>query len=48
FGVPTAPDGANVFNPAFDVTPASLITAIVSDRAVHRPPFDFSHSRGSR
>jgi methylthioribose-1-phosphate isomerase len=45
FGVPTAPAEADVFNPAFDVTPASLITAIVSDRAVHRPPFDFSHTR---
>jgi methylthioribose-1-phosphate isomerase len=45
FGVPTAPVEANVFNPAFDVTPANLVTAIVSDRAVHRPPFDFSHNR---
>jgi methylthioribose-1-phosphate isomerase len=45
FGAPTAPAGVNVFNPAFDVTPANLVTAIVSDRAVHRPPFDFSHSR---
>ncbi|HEX8943366.1 MAG TPA: S-methyl-5-thioribose-1-phosphate isomerase [Gemmatimonadaceae bacterium] len=45
FGVPTAPADVDVFNPAFDVTPASLITAIVSDRAVHRPPFDFSHTR---
>jgi methylthioribose-1-phosphate isomerase len=45
FGAPTAPAGVNVFNPAFDVTPANLVSAIVSDRAVHRPPFDFSHSR---
>ena len=45
FGVPTAPADVDVFNPAFDVTPASLITAVVSDRAVHRPPFDFSHTR---
>jgi methylthioribose-1-phosphate isomerase len=39
-------DGASrdiaAWNPAFDVTPAALITAIVSDRGVHRPPFDFS------
>lgn len=27
-------------NPAFDVTPAALITAIVTERGVHRPPFD--------
>jgi len=43
FGPLTAPAAAGVFNPAFDVTPASLITAIVSDRTVHHPPFDFSH-----
>jgi methylthioribose-1-phosphate isomerase len=41
FGAATAPDGVAVYNPAFDVTPAALITAIVSDRGVHRPPFDF-------
>jgi methylthioribose-1-phosphate isomerase len=35
------PEGVPVENPAFDVTPASLITAIISDRGVHRPPFDF-------
>jgi methylthioribose-1-phosphate isomerase len=43
FGVLTAPADAHVFNPAFDVTPAALITAIVSDRVVNYPPFDFSH-----
>jgi methylthioribose-1-phosphate isomerase len=42
FGVATAPAGVAVYNPAFDVTPAALITAIVSDRGVHRPPWDFS------
>jgi methylthioribose-1-phosphate isomerase len=26
-------------NPAFDVTPAALITAIVTERGVHRPPY---------
>jgi methylthioribose-1-phosphate isomerase len=45
FGVLTAPPDARVFNPAFDVTPAALIAAIVSDRAVYRAPFDFSDSR---
>ena len=42
FGALTAAEEAQVHNPAFDVTPAALITAIVSDRAVHRPPYDFS------
>ncbi len=35
-GVRTAPAGARTLNPAFDVTPASLITAIVTDRRVIR------------
>ena len=42
FGALTAPSNVDVYNPAFDVTPADLITAIVSDRGVHRPPYDFS------
>ena len=37
-----APDGARIHNPAFDVTPAELITAIISDRGVHRPPYRFT------
>ena len=45
FGVATAPDDAVVHNPAFDVTPHELVTAIVSDRGVHRPPYEFG-SRG--
>lgn len=35
----TAPDGVEGFNPAFDVTPAELVTAIVTDQGVLRPPF---------
>jgi methylthioribose-1-phosphate isomerase len=31
-----------VRNPAFDVTPAAYITAIVTERGVHRPPYDKS------
>lgn len=42
FGKATAPDGVSIYNPAFDVTPASLISAIVSDRGVHEPPFHFA------
>ena len=41
FGPLTAADAARIHNPAFDVTPAALITAIVSDRGVHRAPHDF-------
>ncbi len=40
----TVPTGVPVENPAFDVTPAELITAIISDRGVHRPVFDFDHA----
>jgi methylthioribose-1-phosphate isomerase len=34
FGTRTAPAGVDVFNPAFDVTPAELITAIITERGV--------------
>jgi methylthioribose-1-phosphate isomerase len=37
FGRPTAPEGVAVYNPAFDVTPAGLITAIICERGVIRP-----------
>lgn len=39
-GVRIAPEGARVINPAFDVTPASNITAIVTEEGVIRPPFE--------
>ena len=32
-----APEGIGVYNPAFDVTPAELITAIVCEKGVIRP-----------
>ena len=35
-GVATAPDGTDAANPAFDVTPAELITAVVTDQRVVR------------
>jgi len=38
--VPTAPEGIPVWNPAFDVTPHDLITAIVTEAGILRPPFD--------
>jgi methylthioribose-1-phosphate isomerase len=34
-----APAGVEVFNPAFDVTPHELITAIITEHGVLRPPF---------
>ena len=34
------PDDVAVWNPAFDVTPAALITAIICDAGVLRPPFE--------
>src|SRR5438270_483435 len=37
----TAPEESPVYNPAFDVTPAALIAAIVTDRGVYRPPYRF-------
>src|SRR5580692_12748570 len=42
FGVPVAPDGIAVQNPAFDVTPARYITAIVCEHGVARPPYEES------
>ncbi len=41
FGRATVPEGVEVENPAFDVIPAELITAIVTDGGVHRAPYDF-------
>lgn len=35
-----APDGAVVWNPAFDVTPARLVTAIITDAGVALPPYE--------
>ena len=38
FGCVTVPEGAEVYNPAFDVTPAANVTAIITERGVLRPP----------
>ena len=37
FGQQTVPDGVKVYNPAFDVTPAPLITAIVTEKGLIEP-----------
>ncbi len=34
-----APKGVNVFNPAFDVTPAELVSAIITERGIAYPPY---------
>ncbi len=39
FGKQTTPDGVKVLNPAFDITPANNITAIVTEKGVIYPPF---------
>jgi len=39
FGLGLAPKGIKVFNPAFDVTPAELITSIITDRGIIKPPY---------
>ena len=41
-GQPVAPAGVRVENPAFDVTPARYVTAIITERGVARPPFEES------
>jgi methylthioribose-1-phosphate isomerase len=41
-GALMAPREAFVYNPAFDVTPAAFVTAIITDRGIARAPFDFA------
>jgi len=38
----TAPDGINVINPAFDMTPPELISGIITEKGVAEPPFEES------
>ena len=40
--VPICPEGVGIYNPAFDVTPHQLITAIITERGVAEPPFSAS------
>ena len=42
FGVPVAPEGTTVQNPAFDVTPNRYVTAIITERGVAKAPFEES------
>jgi methylthioribose-1-phosphate isomerase len=36
------PEGASVWNPAFDVTPAALVTGIITEKGIARAPFETS------
>ena len=42
FGLRVAPEGIDVQNPAFDVTPSKYVTAIITERGVARAPFNES------
>jgi methylthioribose-1-phosphate isomerase len=44
-GAPVAPRRVEVWNPAFDVTPAALVSAFITDAGVLRPPFADSIAR---
>ncbi|MBN2536355.1 MAG: S-methyl-5-thioribose-1-phosphate isomerase [Spirochaetales bacterium] len=37
--IPLAPEDVPVYNPAFDITPGRLITAIITDKGVISPPY---------
>ncbi len=41
----TAPEGIRVHNPAFDVTPAELVTGIITDRGMVEPPYSVNLQR---
>ena len=38
----TAPDGIDVINPAFDITPPELISGIITENGIAKPPFEQS------
>ena len=44
FGKRVAPKGVKVYNPAFDVTPARFITAIITEAGIASPPYKKSLS----
>jgi methylthioribose-1-phosphate isomerase len=39
-GLPVVPPGATALNPAFDVTPNRLVTAIITENGIVRPPYE--------
>jgi methylthioribose-1-phosphate isomerase len=44
-GFPICPDGVNVINPAFDVTPAKYITGIITEKGILKPDYTESISK---
>jgi methylthioribose-1-phosphate isomerase len=44
-GIRIAPDNAKVWNPAFDVTPCELITAIITEQGIVEPPYETNLKR---
>ena len=44
-GVRSAPAGTKVYNPAFDVTPAQFITAIITEKGILTKPYRVSIAR---
>jgi methylthioribose-1-phosphate isomerase len=45
-GTQTAPKEADAYNPAFDVTPAELISGIITENGVFEPPYRFGQKDG--
>jgi len=39
FGRQTAPTGVDIYNPAFDVTPADLVTALITEKGIVQAPY---------
>jgi methylthioribose-1-phosphate isomerase len=46
FGKRTAPENINVYNPAFDITPHSLVSAIITEQKILFPPFKIVSKKG--
>lgn len=44
-GIRSAPEGSKVYNPAFDVTPARFIFAIITEKGILRKPYQASIAR---
>jgi methylthioribose-1-phosphate isomerase len=40
FGKRIAPHGVHVYSPAFDITPHELVTSIITEHGITRPPYD--------
>lgn len=45
YRAPMITDGASIYNPAFDVTPAALITGIITEDGIFEAPYDWSGVR---